>query len=175
MTDTSPRIDVERTALIDGPYRYVLARRWRDDGPTAWFIMLNPSTADADTDDPTIRRCMGFALAWGMSSLAVLNLYAWRATEPKDLTWRRAIGIDVCGPHNDRFLRSLATLPDDDPIIAAWGAHAPRARADHVMAMPGMDRAQCLGTTKHGHPRHPLYIRSTTALQPYTHQPRPSR
>lgn len=175
MTDPHTPDGIERTALIDGPYRYVLARRWAVDGPTAWFIMLNPSTADAETDDPTIRRCIGFARSWGMSSLAVLNLYAWRATDPKELRRQAAIGVDVCGPHNDRFLRSLAALPDDEPIIAAWGAHAPRARADHVMAMPGMDRTQCLGTSKHGQPRHPLYIRSTTALQPYQHQPRPGR
>lgn len=157
--------DMVRDATIsdDGLYRYDLTRKWAD-GPTALFIMLNPSTADAEFDDPTIRRCIGFATREGCGSLTVVNLYGFRATNPDDL-WR---ADDPVGPENDNFLRaSLAVATEYGwPVIAAWGAHGKPHRVYKVKQMHGMARAQCLAHTKTGAPGHPLYIRADAPLMP---------
>lgn len=72
-------------ARIIGPYRYTLTRVWEEERPRVCFVMLNPSTADASQEDPTIRRCLSFARSWGYGSLEVVNLFAWRATKPTDI------------------------------------------------------------------------------------------
>jgi hypothetical protein len=130
--------------------------------------MLNPSTADALLDDPTIRRCIGFARAWGFGALEVVNLFAFRATLPSQL---RA-ALDPVGPRNNRFLR--AALGRADAVVAAWGAHGSwggRDRAVLHLLSGGIDQPwpspQCLGLTKHGHPRHPLYLPLDVARLPY--------
>lgn len=144
-----------------GRYRYALGRRWGDGGTVA-FVMLNPSTADATTDDPTIRRCMGFAKAWGHGGLVVANLYGYRATKPADL-WKSA---DPIGPDNDQHLVRVAS--DCDQIVAAWGANARPDRIAGVLALPGMDRLHVLALTKDGQPRHPLYLRGDLVPQPWS-------
>ncbi|GAB3884429.1 DUF1643 domain-containing protein [Terrabacter terrigena] len=148
----------------DGHYRYMLGRRW-DNGPLVRFVMLNPSTADATTDDPTIRRCIGFAKAWGFAGLHVVNLYAYRATNPREL-W--AVD-DPVGPENDAWLADEAAWAKshDLPLIAAWGVHAEPRHVAYVRTFPGFDRLQALGTTKDGHPRHPLYLRRDAQLEPW--------
>lgn len=145
----------------DGLYRYTLGRRWStdlDEG-AAVFVMLNPSTADADLDDPTIRRCVGFAKALGCGGLHVVNLYAFRATKPADL-WK---ALDPVGPGNDLVLTATATAAAQDgrPLIAAWGANAKPDRIADVLALPYMDKLTALGVTKAGAPRHPLYLPGT--------------
>lgn len=153
---------MQRDAAIsaDGLYRYTLHRDWRDPDSyrRRWvtFVMLNPSTADADQDDPTIRRCIAFAKQMGGTGLAVVNLYALRATSPAEL-WNAE---DPVGPHNDRQLEIFFAMAarSDFPVIAAWGAHARPDRVATVLAMPGADRLQALGTTQSGAPRHPLYL-----------------
>lgn len=137
----------------DTRHRYTLGRRWGD-GPHAVFVMLNPSTADADQDDPTIRRCVAFARAWGLDGIHVVNLYAWRATQPADL-W---LAADPVGPENDYFLACAAAEAAHSglPIIAAWGANARPERVAHVLTIRGMDRLTALGVTKDGAPKHPL-------------------
>jgi hypothetical protein len=155
---------VVRSARLseDGLYRYELARRWAL-GPTARFIMLNPSTADAELDDPTIRRCVGFARALGCGGIVVANLYAYRATRPADL-WRAA---DPVGPRNDHILRELAarTAATGAPLIAAWGARVRPDRVEAVLhlleAAGARDLLTALGVTKDGAPRHPLYLPSS--------------
>jgi hypothetical protein len=138
----------------DGLYRYSLDRQLVDDGEwTCTFVMLNPSTADAEQDDPTIRRCIRFAREWGYGRLKVVNLYALRATDPKQL-W---LADDPVGPENDHVL-SLA-FGGSDLTIAAWGVHAKLERVAEIMAWPIRPRL-CLGVTKDGHPRHPLYVRA---------------
>jgi len=114
--------------------------------------MLNPSTADERTDDPTLRRCIGFARHWGLGGLRVVNLYALRATKPAEL-WRVA---DAVGPENDRYLAEAAA--GDDLLIAAWGVHAKPERIRQVLALPGFSRLSYLQLTKDGAPRHPLYL-----------------
>lgn len=154
---------MQRAAVISpcGRYRYVLGRRWGA-GSHAAFIMLNPSTADAQQDDPTIRRCIGFARAWGYGGLTVVNLYAFRATRPADL-WKAA---DPIGPDNDTHLTRVAE--ECGVLVAAWGAHAKPDRIAQVLALPGMRGLKALALTTAGQPRHPLYLRGDLVMQPWT-------
>lgn len=155
---------IDRYARIseDGIYRYALGRRWSD-GPLVRYIMLNPSTADATEDDPTIRRCIGFAQSWGYAGIQVLNLYAFRATNPADL-WRTA---DPVGPQNDDYLRLAANPPDTGPLIAAWGVNARPGRVAEVLQILSAVQVQCLGVTKAGQPKHPLYLAASTKPLPF--------
>lgn len=142
----------EGGAWAEGRYRYLLWRRWAD-ADSLLFIMLNPSTADAAQDDPTIRRCIGFARAWGFGGVEVVNLFAWRATLPRDLARARA----PVGPHNDRAIVEAAAR--SRAVIAAWGVHgALRGREAEVARLLASTRLRCLGTTIEGAPRHPLYV-----------------
>lgn len=160
-------VEMSRRAHIseDGLYRYSLTRRFdRLLGcGTCTFVMLNPSTADADQDDPTIRRCIGYMERFGYNHLRVVNLYAYRATNPRDL-WGAA---DPVGPINDHVLQ--LAFRDADLLIAAWGAHAKPERVAEVLAMakrPGRGGPfLCLGKTKDGAPRHPLYLPANAELQ----------
>lgn len=159
----------------DGRYRYRLLRRWDGDallGRRATslpmlqpFVMLNPSTADARQDDPTIRRCVGFARREGFEGLGVWNLYAYRATKPAEL-WRVD---DPVGEENDRRLRNLLEWAAGVgvPVVAAWGTNAKPERVRAVLDMPGAHNLRCLGTTAAGAPRHPLYVPADTPLTPY--------
>jgi hypothetical protein len=102
-----------------GTYRYALWRTWNALQPGVLFVGLNPSTADATTDDPTIRRCIGFAKRWGYGGITMANVFAYRATDPREMTvlaLERAIG-----PENDAHLASLAESASF--VVAAWGAH----------------------------------------------------
>ncbi|MBT4822844.1 MAG: DUF1643 domain-containing protein [Lentisphaerae bacterium] len=141
-------------------YRYVLRRIWRMRGPACVFVGLNPSTADETQDDPTIRRCMGFAEAWGFSGMAMVNLFAVRATDPRDMLSHP----EPVGPDNDMWLRETCT---GSTVIAVWGT-----RGDHLgrsgsvaHAIPGL---WCLGFTKAGCPKHPLYLPKDTKPVPYS-------
>jgi hypothetical protein len=163
-------VEVRRHARLspDGVYRYALWREWKQPltQPTwATFVMLNPSTADHELDDPTIRRCVSFAHRLGATGLVVINLYAFRATAPVDL-W---LAADPVGPDADTTLREFLALSarHGGPLIAAWGAHARADRVAAVLAMPGAHRFQALGHTKAGAPRHPLYVRGDTIPQPF--------
>jgi hypothetical protein len=153
------------TALLSacGTYRYELTR-----GPLnrpAVFVMLNPSTADAAIDDPTIRRCRGFARAWGCGGLVVVNAFALRATNPAALRTHP----DPVGPYNDTVLATLG-IREHGPVVVAWGVHATlHDRDKRVLALlrgAGVE-PMCLGVTKDGHPRHPLYVRGATTPVPY--------
>lgn len=129
--------------------------------------MLNPSTADAAVDDPTIRRCTGFARAWGYGGLSVVNLYALRAKNPADLKLGLRLEThDPVGPDNDTFLRDtfITAAQRGMPVIAAWGANATSHRVDQVAALAAKAGVKflALGTTRHGAPRHPLYLRRDT-------------
>jgi len=139
-------------------YRYRLTRRWGD-GPTCAFIMLNPSTADEFQDDPTIRRCIGFARREGCGGLVIGNIFAFRAADPADMK----AAPDPVGPENDRHLIQIM-VETDGPAVAAWGAHgAFLDRAAHVRRLTDVPLL-CLGLTKAGAPRHPLYIRGDAPL-----------
>lgn len=146
-----------------GQYRYALTRYWGD-GPMAGFIMLNPSTADATLDDPTIRRCIGFAKREGCGSLVVVNLYALRSTNPSALRGH----LHPIGPEwRKHFDEAIAHV--DGPLIAAWGADpsvaAQRFTVQQVLRKAGR-AAVCLGKNKDGSPKHPLYVRGDAPLVP---------
>jgi hypothetical protein len=149
----------------DGLYRYDLTRTWGDGGRLV-FVMLNPSTADASVDDPTIRRCMGFAQREEYDGIHVVNLYALRATDPDEL--RRH--PDPYGPDNHAAVWGAVTSHLTVGVCVAWGAH-PMA-VDHPMIdtlrelsdYTGIE-LQCLGKTKAGAPKHPLYIKADKDLE----------
>jgi hypothetical protein len=139
-----------------GKYRYELWREWDSSLPKLVFIMLNPSTADASKDDPTIRRCIGFAKREGCGSVSIINLFAYRSSDPKEL-------IKVGDPFgdNENFLKIF--LYQDTRIIAAWG-NIPKG-----LKMPVLEEVEveCLGITKLGNPKHPLYLPSDAKLEKY--------
>ncbi len=133
-----------------GHYRYALERRWGP-GPCALVIGLNPSTADASRNDPTIRRCIGFARAWGYDALCMANLFGYRATDPATLLQV----ADPVGPENDATLISLAR--DAAVVVAAWGVHGRHRGRDQAVRRMLPD-LHVLRLTKAGHPGHPLYL-----------------
>ena len=146
-------------------YRYRLWRDWhvppRRSRRLLW-ILLNPSTADEVVLDPTIRRCFGFSRAWGFTGLEVVNLFALRSTDPRGL--RRV--EDPIGPENDTAI--AAALADCDTAVAGWGAHplaATRAAIVRDMARALRKPLFCLGVTRCGQPRHPLYLAAATRRQ----------
>lgn len=145
-------------------YRYALTREWFDGRPMrhVLWVMLNPSTAEADVDDPTVRRCQTFARAWGYNGATIANIFALRSTDPAVLVPHP----DPVGPANDDVIEALATGAGIGLVMAAWGSHgAIRNRGAVVTQLVtgklGRDM-WCLGTTKGGQPRHPLYVHSDT-------------
>jgi hypothetical protein len=169
MTDNRSDADpdeVGSTATIsaDGQYRYDLTRRWAIGDDWMLWVMLNPSTADAFADDRTIRRCFGFAEREGFGGMAVVNLYAYRSPYPKVL----ATVDDPEGPDNRETVARWVTRAR--LIVAAWGAHPGTAGQALYVRWACADASKtlwCLGTTKHGHPRHPLYAPADTPLTEY--------
>lgn len=151
-----------------GTYRYALWRRWDDARPDALFVALNPSTADHRQDDPTIRRCIGFARDWGYGGLIVANLFAFRTPLPAVLRQAPA----PVGPRNDRWLERLAG--EAGLVVAAWGAHGELADRAAAVA-PRLGVCHCLGLTAGGAPRHPLYVRKDTPLLPFPTAAPPAR
>jgi hypothetical protein len=143
-----------------GTYRYRLTRG-PFDSRALCFVMLNPSTADAATDDPTIRRCIAFAAREGCPSITVCNAYALRATNPRELRSHR----DPVGPHNHIHLDGIACAYDR--IVVAWGATINEQREREVVGILRRYNARllCLGKTKLGYPRHPLYVRGDQPLE----------
>ena len=146
----------------DGLYRYQLWRTWDPVNPKRMlFVMLNPSTADAERDDPTIRRCIGFAKREGCGSLEVVNLYALRATKPAHL-------LDHPDPEGpDNYHHWELALGRADIVVAAWGASIPRWLPISSAANRGWRHDwYCLGITKDGCPRHPLFVPADQPLVP---------
>ena len=151
-----------------GRYRYRLWRRW-DPGFSVTWLMLNPSTADAEVDDPTIRKCIGFSKRWGYSAIEVVNLFAWRATDPKDLLARWRSAHDIVGPDNDRHI--LSAVARSPLVVAAWGNDdAARLGGRDAAVLHGFG-AECLGRTSKGAPRHPLMLAYDTALVQFRARP----
>lgn len=144
-----------------GRYRYTLERQWNL-GPydpqarRVLWVMLNPSTADEERNDPTVTRCVLFSQRWGFDGLVVVNLFALRATDPRDLY--RAHPDEVVGEENDQHIVSQRLRCHR--VVAAWGAHgALQGRASEVLHLLAPDPVLCLGRTTLGYPRHPLYMR----------------
>lgn len=163
-------------------YRYALWREWakhvgdlktipfdgelKPPGHSDWspspylmIVGLNPSTADETLDDPTIRRCVGFAKAWGFGALCMANLFAWRDTKPENM--KKA--ADAAGPECGKWLCEIAE--GAGMILAAWGKHGSFMGRDRTVlgALTALGKPiHCLGTNSDGSPKHPLYIASKT-------------
>lgn len=152
----------------DRVYRYLLIRQWdyfnKTRGLVA-FVGLNPSTADETEDDPTVRRCIGYARDWGFGGLAMLNIFAFRATDPRIMEAHH----QPVGPENDAWLERWTAGSAADLVVACWGTHG--ALHDRGLAVRSLLHdlpLRVFGVTKDGHPKHPLYLRKTQELVPWT-------
>ncbi len=145
-------------------YRYSLTREWNPRGSRLLYIMLNPSTANEVQNDPTVERCERRARHLGFGAFQVTNIFAWRATDPRDLKKAK----EPIGPQNDQTLIDAADWADQ--IIAAWGAHGSHLGRGPVVGellrKLGHDLYH-LGLSKHGHPRHPLYVAYAQEPEPW--------
>ena len=142
------------TALIseDKLYRYQLLRVWDETLPRVLFVMLNPSTADATKDDPTIRRVISFAKSWGYGGVYVGNLFAFRSTDPKGLKYVK----DPIGENNIQHIQAMVGLVDK--IIYAWGNNQKEPKwLSEMVPTP-----YCIDISKKGVPKHPLYLKKDT-------------
>ncbi len=154
---------------VCGEYRYELSR-FLGPGPTVTFLMLNPSIADATVNDHTVRKCMGFARAWQCGRLLVVNLFAFRATAPRDLLRAQ----DPVGPRNPAAVHRAMRSAEQSGglVVCAWGTHG-TWRDQHLLvakwlqAWPAI-RPMCLGFTRNGQPKHPLRLPYTTELLPWS-------
>jgi hypothetical protein len=161
-----------RSAVIspNRKYRYHLFRKVaRGRGPVATFIMLNPSTADHELDDPTIRKCAGFCKRWGCAELHVANLFALRATNPAELRTAH----DPVGPENWIYVRQAVQNATHrrirGPVVCAWGTHGGFIGQDQAVLtlLAHLCKPICLGFTRDGYPRHPLYVPYSAILAPF--------
>lgn len=150
-----------RSAILSdcGQYRYELRRTWDESLPKAMFLMLNPSTADADIDDPTIRRCLAFAKSWGYGGILVGNLFAYRATDPKALL----TAADPIGRENEAHLKAMQN--ESSAVICAWGNGrlveklSKKYCEDYKPLSKFAGRLFYLELANDGTPKHPLYLK----------------
>jgi hypothetical protein len=149
---------ITSTAEYDllGEYRYYLNRRWAPGGQTCTFVMLNPSTATEDQDDPTVAKCRRFSQQWGFNALTVANIFALRSTDPRNLYTHP----DPIGLNNDTWI--LKAAREASLVVVAWGNHGRllnRNDAVRRILFNSQDRldVRCFRITKAGQPEHPLY------------------
>jgi hypothetical protein len=149
-------------------YRYTLTREWNEARDILNVIGLNPSTADETQDDPTIRRCVGFARRWGFGKLVMTNLFAIRATYPAALY----AAAEPVGPENDAYLRETAR--NVTAIVCAWGAHGELhgrgAAVAKALTQAGV-LLNVFGFTQNGQPKHPLYLKAILEPSPWVYVP----
>lgn len=154
-----------------GLYRYRLWRIWDEDGAPLVWIMQNPSTADAVDDDPTIRKCIGFAERAGFGGIVVMNVFAYRATDEREL-----LKVDdPIGPKNWDYLIGATSIRFGSRVVAAWGNQfGPKKKSRfrtgycHAAAACVQQGAYCLGTNKDGNPKHPLFVPYSAAMVKWT-------
>lgn len=142
----------------DGRYRYALWRAWRGGRGRVAFVLLNPATATESAEDPTLRRCVGFARRWGYASLVLLNLFGFRSVHPAAL---RAVA-DPVGPENARYLQNVQA----DVVVIGWGRQGTYQGQDRV-ALRAIANPYALAINRDGTPRHPLYVPYAVPLRPY--------
>lgn len=156
-----------KDATVDSTqkYRYVLERQW---GPNAAnfvnFILLNPSTADSDKDDATVRACVEFARRWKFDKLIITNLFAFRATDPAKMKSY----LNPVGDQNNVYIKYVAERAKK--VVVAWGNHGTHFHRDKEVLniLRRIKKQYCLGITKFGHPKHPLYVKRDNRLKPFT-------
>lgn len=149
----------------DERYRYRLWRIFDPQNQTrVVFVMLNPSTATEEVSDPTVTRCLNFARGWGYGRVDVVNIFAWRSTNPKALS----MVDDPVGPYNDDMI--VRAVTDVQQVVCAWGLHGDlygRGRAVQRLLRKITSQMKCLGLTSRGFPKHPLYLASLTRPMPW--------
>lgn len=154
--------DVSGRAIFSecGRYRYTLERSWASAPRYVLWIMLNPSTADASQNDATIRRCIGYARAWGYTGILVGNLYAWRSTSPRGLYSAPDGSVGAIGEDNDRHLRDM--LERASLLVCAWGQLGPTTLASNrvlqIFRPPCRLEPHALRFNASGEPSHPLRL-----------------
>lgn len=176
MTQTCLReftdLEMKRDAIISdcGTFRFSLSRSWDKARPAVCIIGLNPSVADAQEDDPTIRRCIGFAKRWGYGTLFMVNLFAYRATDPSDLHQAISAGVDMEQKLNNDHILSMAS--GALLTVCAWGGNKVYGRDIEVLQL-----LKEMGVVTHalvvnsdGTPKHPLYIKGDTIPTPWDGQ-----
>ena len=149
----------------DRKHRYTLVHRADPllrSGRLLMWIGLNPSTADETQLDPTLTRILGYSLREGYDGFIMTNLFAWRATDPKDMK----AAPDPVGPENDRWL--LECAKQSGKVVAAWGSHGSfQGRAEHVGRILRKFEVVCLTRNADGAPGHPLYLKKTLPFRPF--------
>jgi hypothetical protein len=152
-------MEIKKSATLSDckKYRYCLTRIWDDKKPVVLFIMLNPSTADEEKDDATIRRCMKFSDDWGFGGLYVINLFAFRATKPEELL-KESLPV---GSENEHWFKEMNTLTDK--VICAWGngriVDKIQKAFPHYKPLRWIKKPlHYLELSKDGTPKHPLYL-----------------
>jgi hypothetical protein len=147
-------------ATIDGLYRYDLRYIWNASKGYALIVCLNPSTANSRTSDPTARRCIAFAQAWGLGGVRIANLFAYRARDPHRLLRAR----DPVGPRNDEYLLSASV--GAKVVVAAWGNRGTFLERDAAVRKL-LPQLHLLRLTASGNPAHPLYLPSSLTPTPW--------
>ncbi len=134
-------------------YRYALWREWDESKPQAMIIGLNPSTADETKDDPTVKRCINFAISWGFGGVFVTNLFAYRATKPFEMK----ASDEPVGSENDAWIMKLAK--EASIVVAGWGNHGSYlSRSEKIRRI--LKNLHCMKINKSGEPTHPLYLKA---------------
>lgn len=153
----------------EATYRYTFSCAWDDTRGKVTFVMLNPSTADKIYSDPTLRRCANFSKSWGYGGFYAVNLFAYRATSPKELKNAAAKGVDLVGKDNDRYIIECAKK--GVKVVFSWGQSFKGNLFSHRVnevrqLLPEID-PYCIELTKDGIPRHPLMLKAGLGLKKF--------
>jgi len=155
-------LDFESNAVFstDRKYRYRLERTWNKDRKTIAFVMLNPSIADLNVNDPTVAKCIRYAIRWEYGTIIVGNIFALVSTNPSNL-WT---ADDPIGHENDRYLKEISE--EADITVVAWGNHGKyRNRSQDVLKF--LKNPYYLMRNDSGEPAHPLYLPENVKPRPW--------
>lgn len=165
------KVQMKRDAVVsdDGKYRYQLSRIWDATKIKCCFVMLNPSTADHDIDDPTVRKCIGFARQWQCGGIYIVNVFPYRATDPREIL--KLSRDELRGDRQKFFYYLIDAVQHSEFIICAWGNHGQHLLSSSWILgqLDGVERPKYhLGFTKVGEPNHPLYLPYSTERKYWT-------
>lgn len=169
LPDTGTSMYKSAALSEDRKHRYILKRIWDQALPRLVVIGLNPSTADETQDDPTIRKCIKFARREGLGGLLMLNLFSWRATDPKEL--KKFTYHDLRTPENNTRLRQICEEESQrgSVILGAWGNDGKLfGQGSYMKILLSHIPLKCLDHNASGHPKHPLYVRDDQQFQQWT-------
>lgn len=152
-----------------GKYRYTLTRIWQKELPRVLFVGLNPSTADGNKNDQTIRKLIGFCKTWGYGGFTIVNLFAYRSSNPKILAWLLENGKDPIGKENQEIIGSYRESKKYKLSIMMWGNNLPKGFEIYANKIRNiLKNPHYFNTTKKGHPMHPLCLPYNTKLKKFS-------